>query len=224
MAFPGFLVRNARFLTNVSQVVNLTASTTRATHTRKVLVATLEQALRLDADAVAVHVNISSAFESEMLQILGLTARECDSAGMPLLAIMYPRREKGTRDDNYSRLRQMQRRDYGALVAHATRVGVDLGADVIKTQYTGDIESFRTVVRAGEGRPILVAGGPRVSGKHALRMARAALDAGAAGLSFGRNVFDRPKPAQFLVALRALVHERATVARAESLWRQKDKE
>src|SRR6266545_909165 len=220
MGFPGLFMRHARFLENASMIVNLTGSTTRSAHTRKVLVSGVDQAMRLGADAVAVHVNISSSFEPEMLRALGLVARECDSAGMPLLAIMYPRREARRRDDNYEHLRRTQPGAYASLVAHATRVGVDLGADIIKTHYTGDSGSFRKVIRAAEGRPVLIAGGPRLPAAAALRMASGALDAGAAGVSFGRNVFGRSDPAKFLAVLRALLHGKAGLPAAQRRFSQ----
>ena len=70
-----------------------------------------------------------------MLSTLGAISKECESAGMPLLGIMYPRTEGENSDNNYLNLKQSQPLKYAELVAHAARVGVDLGVDFIKTQY-----------------------------------------------------------------------------------------
>jgi fructose-bisphosphate aldolase/2-amino-3,7-dideoxy-D-threo-hept-6-ulosonate synthase len=94
-------------------------------------------------------------------------------------------------------------------------VGVELGADAIKTRYSGDVESFRDVV-VSTSRPILVAGGPRreTSLEATLRVVDEVLQAGAAGVVFGRNVWQQPDPAEALRALCAMIHDDATVEEA----------
>ena len=67
-----------------------------------------------------------------MLEALGSLSRECDSSGMPLLAMMYPRGPNIKNDHDYD------------VVAHSARIGAELGADIVKTVYTGDVDSFRT--------------------------------------------------------------------------------
>lgn len=205
MGFAGTLRRFERELLGVPTILNLTASTTRVLHTRKTLVNSVETALALDCSAVAVHVNIGSEYETEMLAILGRVAADCDRLGMPLLGIMYPRRERDGRDDNFDELRRNNRREYAALVAHAARVGCEFGADFIKTQYTGDPESFSTVVEACDGVPVFVAGGPFAPANTVLAAAQDAFRAGAAGMSLGRNVFGRKSPAAMIGALRAVM-------------------
>jgi DhnA family fructose-bisphosphate aldolase class Ia len=205
LGFRGLFTRYGETLRVQGRIVNLTASTIRSAHTRKVLVGTVEDALRLDADAVAVHVNISSRYETEMLRNLGEVAATADRAGMPVMAIMYPRTEANEEDDNYVALFERDRSQYSELVRHAARVGCELGADMIKTQFTGDSESFHTVVEACQGVPVLIAGGPVKSPGLVLEDAHAAIAAGAAGVSFGRNVFMRREPRAFIEALRSIV-------------------
>lgn len=207
LAFPG-LFRSEIMRDDVAVIVNLTASTHRSRHTRKALVGTLEMAVQLSADAVAVHVNITSKYEREMLRNLGSIACSCDSFGIPLLAIMYPRRETTDgNDDNFDELKKNDRRSYADLVSHSARVGVDLGANIIKTKYTGDPESFASVVNACTPVPVVIAGGPALPILDMLRMAHDAIIAGAAGISFGRNVFSREDPQPYVAALKAIVHE-----------------
>ncbi|MFI5938320.1 fructose-bisphosphate aldolase [Actinoplanes sp. NPDC051494] len=197
----------AREGVTVPFVRNLSGSTVHRDHTRKVLVGTVEAALRDGCDAVAVHVNISSAFESSMLGALGVIGEECDRSGMPLVAIMYPRREENGRDDNYLELRKQDNPAYVRLVRHCVRVGVELGADLVKTQYTGDLEGFASVVDAAMGVPVIIAGGPKVSVEDALDNAHGAIRAGAAGVCFGRNSYNRTDPARFVRSLSAVVHD-----------------
>jgi len=77
-----------------------------------------------------------------MLRAMGEVVRECEASGMPLLAIMYPRSESSAGDNNYDDLKRDDPKQYSQLVAHAARVAADLGADIIKTKYTGDPKRF----------------------------------------------------------------------------------
>ncbi|MFG1602679.1 hypothetical protein [Actinoplanes sp. NPDC049265] len=187
-------------------VLNLTGSTVLRDHTRKVLVGTVDAALRAGCDAVAVHVNLSSVHESTMLAGLAKIGEDCDRLGMPLAAIMYPRRETDGADDNYLSLKRRDITSYARLVQHCVRVGVELGADLVKTQYTGDPDSFGTVISTAMGVPVIVAGGPKVSTEQALRNAHGAIAAGAAGVCFGRNTYNRTDTAAFVQQLAKVVH------------------
>jgi DhnA family fructose-bisphosphate aldolase class Ia len=214
VGFKGLFLNHADVLRPIPLILNVTASTTRSQHTRKVQISTVEDAVRLDCAAVAVHVNITSKFEHEMLSILGSIARQCESLGVPLLAHMYVRSEGPSGDENHETLKQQNRRKYAEMIAHAGRVGVEAGADFIKVQYTGDAEGFRLVVEACKPIPVVVAGGIPVSAPAALTNAFNAMSAGAAGISFGRNVFSRTNPKPMLAALRLIVHERASAETA----------
>lgn len=207
LCFSGTAARFAHVMADTPRIINLTASTVHSHHTRKVLVTSVEEAFSLDADAVAVHVNVTSRFESLMLKNLGRVAGLCSRFGMPLLAIMYPRREGPSGDDNYDVLKLKNLGEYVGLVAHAARIGFELGADVVKVPYTGDPESFRRVVAACQPVPLVVAGGPRKPVLEVLRMAAEVIEAGGAGVSFGRNIFGRQNPTPWIQALKRIVLE-----------------
>ena len=140
--------------------------------------------------------------ERLMLADLGRVAAACDDWHMPLLAMMYargPAIKNGFAPD---------------VVAHCARVGVELGADIVKVPYTGDMESFSDVVSAC-CVPVVIAGGERMdSTRDVLQMVHDAIKAGGAGISMGRNVFQHPNRIQLVRALRAIVHENATVEEA----------
>jgi DhnA family fructose-bisphosphate aldolase class Ia len=121
---------------------------------------------------------------------------------MPFLAMMYPRGPNIKNENEFDS------------VAHAARIGAELGADVVKTVYTGDPESFRRVVRSCPV-PVVVAGGPRMTTDiEVLELGENSMKAGAAGLSFGRNVFQHNRPQAMSKALAAIVHNGATAKEA----------
>lgn len=171
----------------------------------KVQVCSVQEALRIGADAVSVHVNVGAQDEDKMLANLGKVSEECDAFGIPLLAMMYPRGPKIASEHAVE------------VVAHAARIGAELGADIIKTNFTGTIDSFKTVTESCPA-PVVIAGGPKCkSPQEVLQTTFDALKAGASGLSIGRNVFQAENPTNIAKALSAIVHENATVEQAEKL-------
>lgn len=194
-------------LNNCGIILNLTASTSNSTHTKKTLIGSVENAIRYGVDAVAVHVNISSKYENEMLHNLGIISDRCDKWKMPLVGLMYPRREDETgRDCNYCDLKKTNPREYAKLIRHAVKIGVDLGVDVIKTQYTGTPDTFQTVIQACQEVPVIIAGGPKSSIEAILKDIHGAIAAGARGCCIGRNAFNRKNTKQFIDAIFDIVH------------------
>ena len=171
----------------------------------KVQVCTVQEAIRIGADAVSVHVNIGAQDEDKMLKNLGKVANQCDLYGMPLLAMMYPRGPK------------IQNEHAPDVVAHAARIGAELGADIIKANYTGNIETFKVVVESCPV-PIVIAGGPKCkTPQEILQTAHDSMQAGAVGLSIGRNVFQHENPTLIVKALESIVHKGASVGQALKL-------
>ncbi len=187
---------------DVGLIIHLSASTSLSPDpNEKVLVCTVEEAIKLGADAVSVHVNVGSKTEAEQLKKLGEISKIAAEWGMPLLAMMYPRGEGINQFDEKA-------------VALAARVGAELGADIIKTNFTGEVESFRRVVE-GCPVPVVVAGGPKMSSdEDILRMVRMAIDAGARGVAIGRNIFQAENPTKMTKAISMIVHDNAEVSEA----------
>ncbi len=184
-------------------IVHLSASTTLSpTSNSKTLVGTVEEAICLGADAVSVHINLGDENERDMLADFGRTATACAQWGMPLLAMVYARGPRIT--NGY---------DPG-VVAHCARVGVELGADIVKVPYTGDPDSFADVTAAC-CVPVVIAGGERMdSSAEFLQMVHDSLAAGGAGLSVGRNIFQHPRRVDLVRAVRALVHDNCGLEQA----------
>ena len=185
---------------DIGLVVHLSGSTVLGPDPNaKVMVTEVEEAIRLGADAVSIHVNLGAPTEMEMLREAGRVARKCTDWGMPLLAMMYARGEKikSPFDVRY--------------VKHAARVGAELGADVVKVVYTGSVRSFHEVV-AGCPVPVVIAGGEKMeSEQELLQMVHESLEAGGAGVSIGRNVFQHPRPMRMVEAIGAVVHQNKSV-------------
>ena len=181
---------------DIGLIVHLSASTSMNPDPNdKVLVCTVEEAIALGADAVSIHINLGAPNESRMLESAGQVVRDCTRWGMPLLVMIYPR---GKGIDPTS----------PQSIGHCVRVAEELGADLIKTSYTGDPESFRRITAACSV-PVLIAGGEKGEDMETLRTIREAIDAGAAGVCMGRNAFQRDEPARSIAAISRGVHEGA---------------
>lgn len=190
---------------SVPFIYNLTASTILNSHTKKTVISSVENALIAGADCVAAHINFSSCYEGEMLKNFSTIASECDRLGIPLLAIAYPRKEIDGKDYNYNDIKDIEPSEYEALIAHCVRVVCELGADIVKTQYTGSVESFRKVITSACGKPVIIAGGPKESVEMSLERVAMSIDAGGSGVSFGRNVFNAEHIIPYMNAIKGIV-------------------
>jgi DhnA family fructose-bisphosphate aldolase class Ia len=90
-------------------------------------------------------------------------------------------------------------------------MAVEAGADVIKCSYTGNKESFKKIVSAAGPARVLVLGGEKMPDKAALQMVSDAIESGASGVVFGRNVIQAADPLAMTKAIRAIVHDGAKV-------------
>jgi len=161
------------------------------------LLARPEEALRHGADAVLTYMVVGTGdaqFESKEVARTADVARECERVGIPLIVESLARGPKVENPGNPKWL------------SLHTRMAVELGADAIKTDYSGDPDSMRTVVE-GCPIPILVLGGSKqASDDDALEVVRGAVTAGAAGVFFGRNVFQADDMQAFLRQARAVLN------------------
>ncbi len=162
--------------------------------------ADVEEAVRLGADAISVGCIVGGPDQAQQLTHLARIAKDAGSAGMPLVAHIYP---KGA----------MVKDPYDAKnVAYAVRCGAEIGVDIIKTLWTGSGESFREVVAACPSMVALAGGEMGETLEDYLRMTREALDVGLGGVTYGRFVWSHAHPAAVIRALRALIHDNASVA------------
>ncbi len=191
---------------DVGLIIHLSAGTSISPDPNaKELVCTVEEAITLGADAVSVHINLGAETDKEMLQQLGYVSGQCLQWQIPLVAMMYTRGAKIKDEFDVKN------------VKHAARVGAELGADIVKVPYTGTVKSFTEVVQ-GCPVPVVIAGGPKMgSDEDIFKMVEGALQAGAAGLSIGRNAFQHEKPDKMVQALSRMVHNSASVKEAAAI-------
>jgi 3-hydroxy-5-phosphonooxypentane-2,4-dione thiolase len=151
----------------------------------------MEDAVRLNATAVAVQVFVGGENETQSVHNMTRLVDQGQQAGIPVLAVTAVGREL-TRDARYLRL--------------AVRICAELGAHMVKTYYCA--EDFDTVT-AGCPVPVVMAGGKKLSELDALTMAYNAIEAGVAGVDMGRNIFQSDQPVAMIRAVRAVVHDSA---------------
>ncbi len=188
---------------DVGLILHLSASTDLGPTTNsKVLVATIDEAIKCGADAVSIHINFGSEDEPYMLESAGEISRQCSEWGMPLLVMAYPRGP------------QIKNQFDPDAIAHCARAAAELGADVVKVSYTGDIDTFKEVCR-GALAPVVIAGGPKMdSDMDILNMVHDSMVAGGRGVSIGRNVFQNKNVPGITKAISSIVLEGYSVEEA----------
>jgi putative autoinducer-2 (AI-2) aldolase len=149
----------------------------------------VDDAVRLGASAMAVQVFVGGEFETQSVHNMTRLVDEGYRRGIPVLGVTAVGKEL-VRDARYLGL--------------ATRMCAELGAQVVKTYYCE--EGFERVT-AGCPVPLVMAGGKKLPELDALTMARRAIDAGAAGVDMGRNIFQSDAPIAMLQAVRRVVHD-----------------
>lgn len=186
---------------DIGLIIHLSGATNLAPDPdRKVLVCSIERALKMGADGVSIHINIGANEEPEMLQDASKTIEKSREWGIPLIAMMYPRGSKIKNENDPE------------VVNIAVRVGVELGADIIKTNYTGDIDSFKEIVNGVSHVPIVIAGGPKMDSISDLfQIVYDSIQAGGSGVSIGRNIFQSEDPTKMISAIYKIVHKNYTV-------------
>jgi fructose-bisphosphate aldolase/2-amino-3,7-dideoxy-D-threo-hept-6-ulosonate synthase len=179
-------------------VVHVNGSTTIGPdESDKRVTGTVEEAVRAGADAVSFHINVGSEHEPDQIEALADLTREADRLGMPVLAMAYARGEGVDSTDPES-------------LGHAVRLAEELGADVVKTGYSGDAESFQHVVESTR-LPVVIAGGAKGTDRETVEAVRGVVDAGGAGVSMGRSIFQHDDPEAIARAVAAVVHDDASV-------------
>ena len=142
----------------------------------KVLVADVDEAIKLGALGVSIHINLYDGDVSNMLKDLGRVSKVCDYWGMPLLAMMYPVDKEG-------------RTDKGRII-HAARLAEELGADIVKISYGGE-EILKELVKK-VSIPIVVSGGIYDNNlTNILNQIQTAMKIGVNGVAIGRNIFQQ---------------------------------
>lgn len=197
---PGIVRQFSRELKSIGVILRVDGGSTQlATSLECRLLYSVEDALRLGADAVACMGFPGTPLEADTLENIATLATESDAWGVPLMAEMVPGglMKSDLRTAENTRL--------------AVRIGVELGADFIKTEYVDPPESFQQVTEHCY-RPVLILGGARTNDERGLfTVVRSSLEIGVAGVVMGRNVWGHPRPQAMVKALSKMIHHDATV-------------
>lgn len=168
-----------------------------------ILIAKVEDALRLGADAVVVSGYPGALNEAESLERIAMVAHEAHTWGIAMLAEMVP-----GGFDSKPEYRSVKN------IALASRLGVELGADFIKTPYADDFQQVTSVCYA----PVVVLGGAKIGKeREALIMIKEAIGMGAAGVAIGRNIFQAENPRAMTAAIASILHDNAPVEEAVAI-------
>ncbi len=166
------------------------------------LTTSVEEIIRVNAAAVGISVFIGSEYEKETLHNLATLVNECERYGIPVMAVTAVGKEMEKREARY--------------LALCCRIAAELGARVVKTYWCE--KDFDKVVN-GCPVPVIMAGGPRCETElEVFEFVHDGMQKGAVGINLGRNVWQNAHPVAMAKALRAIIHENASVKEAHGIF------
>ena len=174
-------------------------STPMSTHMK----ATVDAAMSLGADALKIFATVGGTEEQTTMAALWSTSLACKRRGLPLLAEMFPIKSE--------KVPNPTDRD---VIAKYSRIGAEMGADFIKTFYTGDVESFRHVTQSCPVPVIILGGAKMETDREVLEVVKDSVAAGGGGIAFGRNIWQHKNPEGITRAVEGVVHQGWTVEEA----------
>ena len=180
--------------------------------TKDTIFGTVDEAIRMGADAVSMGCMTLGDFQGEQFEAIGRVSEECMRKGMPLIGHVYPKGESVKPED----------RTAWENIAYCVRSACELGMDIIKTTYTGDPESMAKVVATVPStfRIVIQGGDACKTLDDDLNMTREAMDCGVGGVTMGRFVWDYKDVTALVIALRYIIHEGYSVKEAKELLAQ----
>jgi len=168
------------------------------------LTTSIEEIIRLNASAVGISVFVGSDYEKQTLLNLAELVNKCENYGIPVMAVTAVGKELEKRDARY--------------LALSCRIAAELGARIVKTYWCND--DFDKVVQ-GCPVPVVIAGGPKCETEsEVFEFIYDGMQKGAIGVNLGRNVWQSPHPVAMAAALKAIIHEKANVKKAQEVFNQ----
>ena len=154
---------------------------------------TVEEAISLGAVAVGYTIYVGSEHENKMTQEFAVVVREAHEKGIPVIGWMYTR-GKGA-----------EGKDKAELAAYAARIGLELGADIVKIKYPGSLEALKLVVDMAGETKVVVSGGAKEAEETFLETAKVVMQSGAIGMAVGRNIWQDKDPLALTKKLKAVI-------------------
>ena len=163
----------------------------------------IEEIIRLNASAVGVSVFVGTEYEQQTLLNLSRLVNECEDYGIPVMAVTAVGKELEKRDARY--------------LALSCRIAAELGARIVKTNWCEDFEK----VVCGCPVPVVIAGGPKCETEtEVFEFVYDGMQKGAIGINLGRNVWQSKHPVPMAKALEAIIHQNATVKKAQEIFKE----
>jgi putative autoinducer-2 (AI-2) aldolase len=167
------------------------------------LTTSIEEVIRVNASAVGVSVFVGSDFQRQSLKNLADMVNNCETYGIPVMAVTAVGKELGKREARY--------------LALCCRICAELGASVVKTYWCANFEK----VVEGCPVPVVIAGGPQCNTPlECLEFVADGMQRGAIGINLGRNVWKHEYPVPMMRALRAIIHNKATAQEALEIYNE----
>ena len=157
------------------------------------LICTVEEAIKLGASAVGYTIYIGSEYEAKMIEEFEKIEKEAHAKAMPVIAWIYPRGKSIKNDTS----REM--------ISYSTRVGLELGADIVKIKYGGNVNDLKWAVKAAGKTKVVIAGGVKKNEKEFLKQVKEVMSSGAIGLAMGRNIWQHPEPLEITKKIKKIV-------------------
>lgn len=165
----------------------------------------VKRAVKIGADAVGYTIYVGSPREAEMFKKFSKIVEEAHDYGLPVVAWMYPRGKFVSNDTNTK------------ILAYSARVGLELGADIVKMKYNDDKEAYKWIVKAAGKCKVVIAGGHKEEPKLLLHQAQEIMEAGVTGMAIGRNIWQHKEPLKLTKALKKVVIDGKTAKEAVKL-------
>ena len=162
-------------------------------------ICSVKKAVDLGADAVGYTIYVGSPLEPEIFQEFGKIQEEAHDYGLPVIAWMYPRGRFVTDELSTS------------MLAYAARIGLELGADILKIKYNDKKDDFKWVVRCAGNSKVVIAGGPKQPSVEFLKKVKNIMETGAVGMAIGREVWQHETPMKMTAAIKSIIFDNAEV-------------
>ncbi len=153
----------------------------------------VKEAIKLKASAVGYTIYLGSEHEEEMMAEFARIEEDAHASGLPVILWAYPRGKS------------IKNRDPDEIMAYAARTALELGADLVKINYTGNSSALHWAVKAAGKTKVVVAGGPKIDDQKLMKRTKEIMGSGAAGIAVGRNVWQHSKPEEIGKRLKKIV-------------------
>lgn len=157
------------------------------------LLCTVDEAVGLGAKAVGYTIYVGSEFENKMTSEFAEVVRDAHAKNIPVIGWMYPRGKN------------IAGKDKATLIAYGARMGLELGADIVKIQYPRSLQSLQWAVESAGKTKVVVSGGSKVGVEEFLEQAKIIMQSGAIGMAVGRNIWQHENPLELTEKLKAIV-------------------